>query len=32
MPFVFSEVFMVYLKAITDRKNYELKKSPEYLI
>lgn len=29
---VFSEVFMVYLKAITGKKSYELKKNPELII
>ncbi|MDI3502521.1 MAG: uncharacterized protein PWR13_934 [Archaeoglobi archaeon] len=29
---VFSEVFMVYLKAITGKKSYELKKGPELII
>jgi len=29
---VFSEVFLVYLKAITGKKSYELKKNPELII
>lgn len=29
---VFSEVFMVYLKAITGKKSYELKNSPELIV
>jgi len=29
---VFSEVFMVYLKAITGKKSYELKKNPELIV
>lgn len=29
---IFSEVFMVYLKAITGKKSYELKKNPELII
>jgi len=28
---VFSEVFLVYLKAITGKKSYELKKNPELI-
>ncbi len=29
---VFSEVFLVYLKAITGKKSYELKKNPELIV
>ncbi len=29
---VFSKVFLVYLKAITGKKSYELKKNPELVI
>ncbi len=29
---VFSEVFMVYLKAITGKKSYELKKNPKLIV
>ena len=29
---VFSEVFLVYLKAITGKKSYELKKSPKLIV
>jgi len=29
---VFSEVFMVYLKAITGKKSYELKRNPELVV